>query len=341
MKRSSRRQRAPGRRLRRVMATTVVLLGTGVAITGPPSHGDNDAAWYRVFTIRSQEITESSSLVVSTTHPGLAYTTNDSGDGATIYVLDTSTGAVVGHTSLARVDPIDIEGMAGGSDGSLVVGDVGDNDADRSSVAVYRIEQPADGDRRVVAERLRLVYADGPRNAESVMYDARSGRVFVVSKEAVGASIYATPPHVFTRRQAVLRPVAEALTGLATDATLLANRRFAVIRTYVDAAIYRYPSWQPLHNIGLPAQPQGESVAAPPGGREIWVGTEGVRSGVLAVRLPPLPTSPTQRPTTPTDPDAASDDSGLLGGTATMTAGLALGIMVLVAVGLLRFARRR
>lgn len=280
-------------RASRVMAAVLALVaGAG----GTASYADPDSTGHRVFTIRSGEMAESSSLVVSTTHPGLAYTANDSGDAATIYVLDTSTGRVVGRTSLGGVEAIDVEALGGGADGSLVVADIGDNNGVRSSVAVYRIAQPGRGSHEVSADSVTLTYVDGPRDAEAVLYDAGSGRIFVISKQTFDASIYATPPAAFDRDRAVLRPVAPAPGG-ATDATFLPGGELAVVRTYVGAVVYRYPGWEALTSVGLPPQQQGESIAAPPGGRTIWVGSEGLRSDVLAVRLPALSPKPT--PSTP------------------------------------------
>ncbi len=281
-------------------AVAVAAVALGAAAAGSASHAGPDDSAHRVFTIHSTEITESSSLVVSTTHEGLAYTANDSGDAATIYAVDTSTGGVVGRTSLVGVETIDVEAMGGGADGSLVVADIGDNEAERDSVAVYRVEQPGRGIREVVFDGVELTYADGPRDAEAVLYDAASGRIFVVSKQTFDASIYATPRHVFGRDRAVLRPVA-GVPSVVTDATFLPGDELAVVRTYVGAVVYRYPGWEAVTSVGLPPQQQGESIAAPPGGRVVWVGSEGLHSDVLAVQLPPLPPKPTT-PETPSPP---------------------------------------
>lgn len=289
-----------------VLSVLLAMLATSES----PSSG-RDVDGHRVFTIRSPGITESSSLVVSTVHPGLAYTANDSGGSATVYVLDTATGDVVGHTSLAGVEPVDVEAMAAGSDGSLLVADIGDNTGERDAVEVYRLSQPDNGDVLVTARRLTLTYADGPHDAESALYDAAADRVFVVTKEPLGAAVYATPGGAFGRDAATLRSVAPA-PAVATDATFLSGGRFAVIRTYVGAAIYRYPSWQLVQSIALPSQQQGESVAAPPGGDVIWVGSEGIGSTVLAVRLPDLSGAdggaarPSTEPAPPESPSASS-----------------------------------
>jgi hypothetical protein len=237
------------------------------------------------FAISSPLITESSSLVVSTVHPGLLYTANDSGGSATVYVLDASDGSLVGRTTLTGVTPVDVEAMAIGTDGTLVVGDIGDNTGVRSGVALHRIPQPGRGNVSAAPDTVVLTYADGPRDAESLLYDAASGRVFVGSKLLGGAKVYRSPPDVFSHRHAVLQPVAAA-PALATDATFVGGHRYAMIRSYFNAVTYRFPAWQRVDSFDLPLQPQGESVAALPGGRTVLLGSEGDDSKVLRFRLP-------------------------------------------------------
>jgi hypothetical protein len=296
-----------------------------------------------VFRIGSSEIDESSSLVVSTTHPHLVYTSNDSGDAAIVYVLDSRTGDLVGTTSLVGVDPLDVEALAGGDDGSLVMADIGDNDSDRSSVTVYRFPQPGPGTSSVEADAVTLSYDGGPRDAEGVLYDAASGRVFVVSKEYVDGHVYGSPPHVFDRDHAELQPVARA-PDIATDATFLPAGDVVAIRTYLAVVFYRYPGWSELATMRVPIQPQGESVAAPPGGRELWIGSEGVGATVLAVDVPDLtpPATPTISPSTP--PPAASDpgdeEREVLKGRAVIVGVIAVGLLaVVVAVIVIRYIR--
>jgi hypothetical protein len=259
-----------------------------------------------VCTIASPLITESSSLAVSTVDPGLVYTTNDSGDDGTVYTLDSSTGRVVGRTTLAGVDPLDVEAIAAADDGSLVIADIGDNAADHSTADLYRIDQPGRGEQSVTPDRVDLTYLGGPRDAEGVLFDASNGRAFVVSKLLGGARVYATPPNVFDYDRARLRPVAPAPL-LATDATFLPGDDFAVIRTYSDATVYAYPSWKEVATFDLPSQPQGESITAPRSGDAVWVGSEGLRSRVLAVDLPELPSASGSSATPPTSSSPEGD----------------------------------
>jgi hypothetical protein len=285
------------------------LLAVGVALALLPALATYAAGSDRVvFRIRSSEITESSSLVVSTRHEGLAYTTNDSGDAAVVYVLDTRTGRLVGRTRLAGVEAEDIEALGGAADGSLVVADIGDNSAERDQVAVYRIDQPGIGDQTVTPDVLHLRYAGGPRDAESVWYDDSSGRVFVASKELGDAHIYRTGRRAFARSSAVLHPIAAAPL-LATDATYVPGGDFVVIRGYGDATVFRTAGWARVARFDLPLQEQGESIAAPRSGRVVWVGSEGERSPVLEVPLPSLPVS-SVGPSESRSPGPGPDGSG-------------------------------
>jgi hypothetical protein len=296
------------------------------------------AARHRVvFAIQPAEIDESSSLVVSTTHPGLVYTANDSGDSATVYALDDK-GALVGSTELAGVSPFDIEAMAAGSDGSLVVADVGDNARDRANTTVYRIDQPDRGTHVVTPDAVSVRLSTGPHDAEGALYDASSGRLFVVTKQLVGARVYRSPADVFSRDRAVMRPMAAA-PAVATDATFIHDGSVAVIRGYFTAYFYSYPGWHKLADLALPAERQGESVAAARDGRHLWIGSEGEHSKVLAVSIPRL-TTPTPPPTQPTTApptsagSAASDDADrdARKSRALLVGGVALALLVIVVV---------
>ena len=236
-----------------------------------------------LFTIHDPRIAESSSLVVSSLHPGLAYTANDSGDDASIYTVDMSTGDVVAVTSLAGITPTDAEAMAPGPGHTLYFADIGDNSATRHSVTVYWIDQPAATSATVDPQSATLVYPGGPRDAEALLVDPSSGQLFVVSKELFGGTIFAAPSRLSTDHVNRLQPVGTA-PSLVTDGTFLSSGQ-AVLRTYTTAVVYDPASWTALSSTTLPAQPQGESIAALPGSADVLVGSEGVDSTVYQVRL--------------------------------------------------------
>lgn len=274
---------------RRALSGALASVVLSLAMAGPAA-ASSPARAKVIFTIDVDRITESSSLAASTAHPGLVYTTNDSGDGPYVYVLNRS-GRLVGTTTLSGVTPVDIEAISAAKDGSLVVADIGDNNGRRTSVLVYKIPQPGLGDHTVIPTKVSLTYTDGPRNAESVAYDPQSGRLMIVSKLLLAGRIYWTPPHAFSRARATLSPVADA-PMMSTDASLLPGHAAIVVRTYRDAVIYHYPGFAFWQDLDLPDQQMGESIAWVPGGKAVWVGSEGVISPVWTVPLPPLEAPP-------------------------------------------------
>lgn len=237
-----------------------------------------------VFRIDAPTITESSSLLVSTTHPPLLYTANDSGDGPFVYALD-ARGGLVGTTTLAGVDPVDVEAMALDG-GVLLVGDIGDNDAGRSGVDVFEMPQPAVGNHPVTPGHVRLVYADGAHNAEAMLVDPHSGRLFVITKDVFGGiyesdrSVVPAPAGTVTLRRIASAP------PIVTDAAWLVPGRIALVRTYLAVTAYQLPAWRAIASFGLPHQQQGESLAVEPGGDDVLVGSEGTDSPVWRVGLP-------------------------------------------------------
>jgi hypothetical protein len=262
-----------------------------------------------LFRIQPAEVDESSSLVVSQTHPGLVYTANDSGGSATVYVLDDRTGELVGTTSIEGVDPLDIEAMTPGGHGSLLVADIGDNANDRPYATVYRIDEPGTGTHTAAADSVRVTYATGAHNAEAVVYNPASGRLYIATKQFAGAHVYRSPPDLFAHRHVVMKAVARG-PALATDAALVPGGSFAVIRTYFSAYFYTFPGWQPLAERDLPNQPQGESLAVPAGGDQLWIGSEGEHSRVLAVGVPDLTPPTTAPPTFAPPPTGATGGDG-------------------------------
>lgn len=310
-----------------VTAVLIALLAgvcSGVTADEPPE----------AFRLRDSRIVESSSLIVARTEPDLVFTAND-GPATHIYAVDMTTGETVGTITLAGIDPLDLEAMAPGPDGALYLADIGDNDASRDLVSVYRIDEPGSRDATAQPQRFDLAYPDGPRDAEALIVEPRSGRLIVVSKEVPAGTVYVAPTTLREGAVNRLRAVATA-PGLVTDGALLPGGDTVALRTYTAAATYRLPGWTLLRSWRLPTQRQGESIAAVPGSPHVLVGSEGPGSVVLPVRVPPA-----QRPgvaaTPPAEPAPAPPTQDMQSHTAVVAV-LAVG---LVAAGLAIRARAR
>lgn len=255
-----------------------------LALTGPPAHAaDEPVRHSTLFTFEDDEIFESSGLV---DRGGTVYTVNDSGDDAVVYGVDAGTGRTVSRTTYAD-DATDVEAMAPGADGTVWTADIGDNRANRDDVSVYRM-RPLDG--RQPAQRYRLAYPDGPQDAEALLVNPRTSRVFVVTKSVFGGRVYAAPGALRTDRVNRLTPFAE-VTGLVTDGAFLADGRSVVLRTYGRAFVYTFPGFEDVGSVRLPAEQQGEGISVSSTGR-VLVSSEGVRADVLRVVLPAALTRP-------------------------------------------------
>ncbi|GAA1922851.1 hypothetical protein [Nocardioides marmoribigeumensis] len=275
----------------------MIALALSLALAGPTLTDD-------LFTLHDPAITESSAVVEVGRGPDhRVLTINDSGDGPVVYVLDPRTGRTVGRSSYDG-DAVDVEALAPGLGGEVWVGDIGDNGAVRADVQLYRLPALKDGDREVPSTRYDLVYRGGARDAETLLVQPRTGRVFVVSKSFFGGKVYAAPRDLRADRPNQLVPVGPA-PAVVTDGAFFPDGRHVVLRDYSRAYVLdttRLP-WRRVDSFELPDQPQGEGVAVRRGGRSLLVSTEGeaqpvqvvpVPARVLAELEPPTPTSTPQ-----------------------------------------------
>jgi hypothetical protein len=276
------------------------------ALAAPPTTSGGG-----LFTLADPRIAESSGLVLSRRHPHVVWTANDSGDSARIFAVDTRTGRTVGvHRFGAPVR--DVEALTMTRDGRLLVGDIGDNGASRSSVRVYRFEEPALGETSGPASSWDLRYPDGPHDAESLAVDPATGRVLVVTKGPTGG-VYALPAHPSRTGVNRLTMVGPA-PAVATDAVFLADGSALAVRTYLALFLLDPREFHRLASAPLPVQPQGETLALAQDGHGLLVGSEGLHSVVREVPVPQVAAGATPAPTT-----TSGRPSGAPGATAAGT----------------------
>ncbi|MGY2875985.1 hypothetical protein ACVW00_003175 [Marmoricola sp. URHA0025 HA25] len=295
-----------------------------------------------VFSFVDPSITESSGLVDL---GSVMVTMNDSGGDPDLFVVDPRTGRTVGHTTYAdRVT--DVEALAPGGGDVVWAGDIGDNDARRDSVQVYRVPV-ARGDHTVDAASYDLVYPDGAHDAESLVV-APDGRLYVITKGLLGGTAYAAPLHLDAGRPNRLEPVA-SVDLWATDAALFPDGKHLLVRGYDTAVVYTFPGFQPVASLDLPRQRQGEGVSIGSSGR-IRLSSEGRNSPVLEVSLPDavaaaldgkqVPPSSTSRPDSG-GKDVPGNRYGWVPVTALVTGAAGAVLVVLLLLGPRRRSARR
>ncbi|GGU08095.1 hypothetical protein [Actinomadura citrea] len=324
----------------------LVLAGAPVCLLCPSASAGTRRDDAVAFTIKDLRITESSGLAASARHRGVVYTHNDSGGVPKVYALGPD-GRVAAVLTLAGAGARDWEAMAIGKDGrgrpAIFVADIGDNLGGAwPYVTVYRIPEPT----RLVSQtlqatRFRIKYEDGPRNAETMMINPRTNRLYIASK-LFGGKVYEAPARLRTGGFNVLRKVGDA-PAIATDGAFAPDGRTCVIRTYFGARLYSVGAdgrpGKTIKSLDLPRQVQGESVTYTPDGRSLLVGSEGRSQPVYRLPLPEE-----ARPSPASSPGNAGAGNDTTGGhrdatNTRMALFLALAIAAAVGYGLLR--RRR
>jgi len=253
-------------------------------------------------TVRDPRITEGSGLAESPTRPGVLWTHNDSGNPPVMYALGPD-GSVAAAVRIRGTDDEDWEAMAAYRDGDgramLAVADIGDNRAARRSVQVVLVAEPALHDATVSPARLlRLRYPDGPADAETLLVDAQARRMYVVTK-GFGSTVYQVPEQVWPGPPAGAPAAEGTLVRIATVPLILVTDgvigpgHHPLLRTYGELAVLPPitadvvgGSLQPLAQVRLPSQQQGEGLALTPQG-QVLLSSEGTGQPVLRLPMPP------------------------------------------------------
>jgi hypothetical protein len=190
-------------------------------------------------TITAPEATELSGLVVSRSQRGVLWTHNDSGDVPRLFAVNTR-GRLLSQVAVAGATATDWEDVAAGPT-ALYVGDIGDNDAQRPGITVYRVPEPKVKGRPAVtvsARALPLTYPDGAHDAEALLVSPKNGALFVVTKDFSGrAGVYAARSGVRT-----LRRVARIALGggeAVTAGDVSADGRTIVVRSYFSVYVWK------------------------------------------------------------------------------------------------------
>jgi hypothetical protein len=189
-------------------------------------------------TVRDPALDEISGVVAGHHLRGVLWVEEDSGNEAAVYALE-PTGQVVATVSVVGATNQDWEDLAW-ADGRLFVGDIGDNEHERSEVQVYAFAEPRDRDvSSVEATMFRLRYEGGPRDAEAMFVDPRDETLYVIEKQTVAreSTVFAIAlDDMRSRSVGVLRAVGRIPMSTVTAADLgpagIAVRNYLVTRLF-------------------------------------------------------------------------------------------------------------
>ncbi|HEX5604399.1 MAG TPA: hypothetical protein VFX63_17685 [Pyrinomonadaceae bacterium] len=264
-------------------------------------------------TIKDKSISESSGLVASRTTPGAYWTHNDSGDGPFIYAFDTQ-GDSFGTFRVSGADARDWEDIAAGpgpqpNRSYLYIGDIGDNDAVRQEVIVYRVAEPAlsTSTRKFTksrpgstepAEAIRLRYPDGKHDAEALLVHPRTGNLYIVTKVLIAnPGVYEAVAPFSAGQSITMRKVGESRVpslfgGAITGGSISPDGRRVALCDYFAGYELVLPAggenfddiWkQKMTSFDLGKRKQGESITYRLDGRALLATSEGKQSPLIQV----------------------------------------------------------
>jgi hypothetical protein len=257
----------------------------------------------RVCQVRDDRLTELSGLAAT----GSGYVVvNDGSDFAShrkIFYLNAKCAVV--RTVAYPSRPRDTEDLGIARDGTLWVADIGDNDAERSTVALWRLPPGAKA-----PVLYRLSYPDGAHNAEALLL-APSGTPIIVTKSLGAAGVYVPAGPLTAGRATPLRRVGDVALPVTTTSNPFSfagrlvitggavspDGRFAVLRTYADAFEFEVSGGDVVaavttgraRQVAMPDEPQGESVAYTADGTALLTVSEGSDPVILRYPLPGRP----------------------------------------------------
>ncbi|WP_246607587.1 hypothetical protein [Paractinoplanes toevensis] len=336
------------------VAIGVAVPGVAVAAAAGPE---------RVCKVGDKRLTELSGLAATGSGYVVVDDSSDQSSHRKIFYLNRK--CKVDRTVSYPSRPRDTEDLGIAADGTLWVADIGDNNGNRATIALWRLAPGADE-----PVLYRLTYPDGAHDAEALLL-TRAGTPIVVTKSIASAGVYVPDGELKPDKTTTLRSagsVTVPVTGTSnpfglpgrlviTGGAVSPDGRHAVLRTYADAfefgvdgddvvgAITKSTPTQ----IALPDEPQGESISYTVDGTALLTVSEEVDGEEAVIQRYPLAdrapvttpaTSAAPSPTTRTTSavpaaaqKAAEDDSlptGLLvtGGVLVLAAAILGGLLL-------------
>ncbi len=226
------------------------------------------------------EINEASGIVASRRYPGLLWTHNDSGDKPRLFLIKPD-GALVATVYLEDVFNRDWEDITAWYDKAedkyfLIVGDIGDNRAIYDYKYIYRIEEPEiDIDKKEQlafvkdVEKIIYQYADGSRDAETLLFDPIDKNLYLISKREKQVGLYLFTPGFNWGDTLHIEKIATLPISYAVAGDISPDGKDVIVKTYDQVFYWERDANETLADV-LAKEPlllpymkekQGESLA--------------------------------------------------------------------------------
>jgi len=286
-------------RHRAVPRWPALLAGLALAIACSPTH--DLPLPEGAYVIEDRGLSEMSGLEASPTQPGVLWSVNDSGSIPRLFRLGMQ-GQDLGRVRLRGAWVRDAETLAVWREGEttwLLIGDVGDNRGLRSQVAVHAVAEPGPNDTEArVAWSITFSYPGGPRDAEGIAVDHRSGDILVLTKREAAPRLYRVP---LSARDAAAPVVAEllaqlpanSLDGEVTGLDLTKDGTRLAVLSYRGLYVWSRHADEPWSDVlarmpqslDLPRMRKAEAMAFDASGESILVGSERLPAPLLSIAL--------------------------------------------------------
>jgi hypothetical protein len=292
--------------MRKLMQRTNTLtLVLAVALLPVPIHAKGTIAG----EVQSGELREVSGIAASRVNPDVVWLHNDGQTNRLFGVRTSGETAAMLEWPNAVIDFEDIASGPGEKEGEayLYVGDIGDNDARRPQVRVYRTIEPKVASSGIPqyltaqVEDFRFTYPDGPVDAEALLVDPLTGDIFIVSKERELARVFrASADQLKTREPIEMDEVATIKIGNVSAGDISADGGQILLRSEKDGWLWqRKPPntiEETLSRPGAIAVPvrhkkqakNGEGVSFAPGGKGYFTVSEGANPPLALFPLRPV-----------------------------------------------------
>ncbi|MHC5109591.1 MAG: NHL repeat-containing protein [Planctomycetota bacterium] len=259
---------------RTFQALTITGIGLVIPILNSAAYGQVESknqttggkrGWHTDGFIEARGLSESSGLARSARHPGIFWSHNDSGHGPALFAM-TATGKHVAEIQVNAPACEDWEDIAADGKGTLFIGDIGDNGANRSRYQVFELEEPNPLQKPLAVAPVRRVWTYmlpvGQVDAEALFY--HEGDLYVITKE-----IHQLPTIFRLNRNSDGTATAVAVSNInlpmITSADVSPDGRLLAVINYTQLAVYSLQDgvasvgMQEPKRVGFPALVQAEA----------------------------------------------------------------------------------
>jgi hypothetical protein len=259
--------------------------------------------------IRVARMKEISGLTVSQQNPDVLWVHND-GKLKQIFAITTGGKQVVRVRIPVSIDDVEDIAIGPGPESGkdyIYLGDIGDNDENRREARLVRFVEPKLADVTAVeisaegVEVIRLLYPDGPHDAETLFVEHQTGDVYIATKEKAWSRLYrAAAGKLQTNLPVMLELVAQLKVADVSAGDISRSGELVILRRESQGwlwtrrpnenfalALRRFP--KPIVVLSDGQSPNGESIGFSPDGKSYYTISEGKDQPIAVFAVPAVP----------------------------------------------------